>query len=56
MRRYLSATVLAVGLLSLAACNGAQPAGGVHPPSDVGNMAYPAPLPQGSITTTPARP
>jgi hypothetical protein len=58
MSRYLSVTVLALGLLSLVACNGTQPAGGAHPPSDVGNMAYPAPLPQGSVTTTtaPARP
>ncbi len=51
MLRYLPIAAAVVGLLTLAACNGQQPAQ-AHPPTDVGNMAYPTPLPQGNVTTT----
>ena len=51
MLRYLPTAALLAGLLALAACNGQQPAQ-AHPPTDVGNMAYPTPLSQGNVTTT----
>ena len=40
-------TLAALGALSLGACT-PQPIRQTRGPSDVGNMAYPAPLPQGN--------
>ena len=42
----------AAGLLVLAACSNAPPKVDTRAPTDVGNMAYPAPLPAGNLRTT----
>ena len=38
--------------LAVAGCTGATPRTDARAPTDTGNMAYPAPAPQGNITTT----
>ena len=54
MRSYIPLTALAIGLLTLAACNGspAPARTDARAPTDVGNMAYPAPSPAGAVVTT----
>ncbi len=54
MTRLLPLSIAALGLLTLAACSGT-PRSDPRAPTDTGNMAYPTPLPQGSVTTTPVR-
>ncbi len=48
--------LIALGLLGLAACaNTPPPRADARRPTDVGEMAYPAPLPSGNVKTTVTR-